>query len=62
MTKQSIQDSDLEMSNLKGKVPNFVKSMDLTSDDPIKKNGRNLGMNNRYGKNLNTKTIEFSQN
>jgi len=48
------------MSNLKGKVPNFVKSMDLTNDDPIKKNGRNLGMNNRYGKNLNTKTIEFS--
>ena len=43
---------------LKGKVPNFVKSIDMSNDAHCKKDGRNQSLNNRYSKNA--KNIDFS--
>jgi hypothetical protein len=50
----------MEVSNLKSKIPNFVKSMDLTNDEVLKNGGtKNQTMNNRYSQGKKTKTIEF---
>lgn len=61
MTNQSVRDSE-DIKNAKSKVPNFIKSMDMSNDTqmPKSKDGRNQNLNDRY--NQNKTPIEFESN